>query len=179
MGIGQEVAQDTIELPRAASEQGGPTRLDLDDPARPPTAGLGRIFLEGRQVDLLLGFVGGPGVGRQLDDLRHQVRQLAELDLGPVEQAGPFVGGQPLAPLEQLDGSAQARQRCPQLVPRIENQLVLLAAGGVDLVTELVAGGHVGADAGQPDFTGHDRGEDDHQSPADAPGPSTGVTHSV
>jgi hypothetical protein len=140
VGVGQQVAHDPLELTGASDQYRRPAGLHLDDPPRSPPAGLGRLLDQGSEVDLLLRFVGGPRLGGQLDHLGHEVRQLGQLDLGPVEQPGPLLGRQSLTALEQLDRRAQARERGPQLVAGVEHALMLLAAGRVEAAEHRVEG---------------------------------------
>jgi hypothetical protein len=177
-GVLQQVAHRAFQTLAVAADDGA-VGVHVNLPAGAPLHAFGTAPAQRGQVDRLLGPVAAPGQG-ELDELVHQVVELAGLALEVVEQALAGVGGELGGAAQDAGVHAQARQRGAQLVRGVLHQPVLgIASGGeptehgverrrqpADLVVPLDRNRAIDApvhadvlrDCGQP-----------HEAPGDAP----------
>ena len=77
------------------------------------------------ELDLLYGFLAA-GIGRELDELGHQVGELAELEVGFGEQRAALGLVEGASPTKEVDVGAERGERGAKLVTRVEDEPLLL-----------------------------------------------------
>ena len=115
------------ERDAAGDDQRRLRRLEGDLPAAAPALAGDDALDELAEVDLLHGFL-GVRVGCELDELTHEVGELAQLDVGGAEELVALLLVERAGAPEQLDVGAQRGERGAELVARVHHEAALLLA---------------------------------------------------
>ena len=144
-----EVRDRAFEQGHASVDDGRLVLRDDDRPAGAPLLAGRDPVDEVAQVDGLHGLL-GTGVGRELDQLAHELGELSQLDVGRVEELPPLLGVERVGPAQHVDVGAQRGERRAQLVARVHHQPPLLLAGRPQRVEHAVEAGREPSDLVAP-----------------------------